>query len=91
MAGVDQNTETPELYWIDYLGTFCKVPYAAHGYAAYFSLSIMDKCWNNNIDFDTGCSIMKKCIAEIQKRFIIQHPKIKVRVVTKDGCKDVAI
>ena len=35
---------TPKLYWMDYLGTRADVPFAAHGYAMYFLLSLMDRC-----------------------------------------------
>ena len=34
---------TPKLYWIDNLGTLAEVPFAAHGYGAYFALSLLDR------------------------------------------------
>ncbi|KAJ2963835.1 hypothetical protein NUW54_g14264 [Trametes sanguinea] len=36
-------SDTPHLYWIDYLGTMSEVPFAAHGYGAYFALSLLDR------------------------------------------------
>lgn len=42
MAGYDNNNG-PELYFIDYLASCVKVPYAAHGYGGFFSLSILDR------------------------------------------------
>lgn len=45
MAGYDDETG-PELYFIDYLASCVKVPYAAHGYGGFFSLSIMDRYHN---------------------------------------------
>jgi len=33
LGGVDPRTKEPSLYWIDYLASQTKVPYAAHGYA----------------------------------------------------------
>jgi 20S proteasome alpha/beta subunit len=43
LGGYDEATSTPHLYWIDYLGTMAEVPYAAHGYGAYFALSTLDR------------------------------------------------
>lgn len=42
MAGYDDN-KGPELYFIDYLASCVKVPYATHGYGGFFSLSILDR------------------------------------------------
>lgn len=33
LGGVDPITREPSLYWLDYLASSAKVPYAAHGYA----------------------------------------------------------
>ena len=43
VAGYDLSTHEPKLYWIDYLGTMATVPFAAHGYGSYFSLSLLDR------------------------------------------------
>lgn len=43
LGGYDTATEDPHLYWMDYLGTVAEVPYAAHGYGAYFVLSLLDR------------------------------------------------
>jgi 20S proteasome alpha/beta subunit len=42
LAGYNDETG-PELYFLDYLASMVKVPYAAHGYGGFFSLSIMDR------------------------------------------------
>ena len=44
VGGYDLAEHTPNLYWIDYLGTVVEVPFAAHGYGSYFALSLLDKC-----------------------------------------------
>lgn len=41
IAGVD--AEGPSLYFLDYLASLVKMPFAVHGYGAMFTLSIMDK------------------------------------------------
>lgn len=33
LGGVDPISREPSLYWLDYLASSAKVPYAAHGYA----------------------------------------------------------
>ncbi|KAG2134114.1 nucleophile aminohydrolase [Suillus clintonianus] len=43
LGGYDTSSHTPNLYWIDYLGTVVEVPFAAHGYGAYFALSLLDR------------------------------------------------
>ena len=48
MAGYD-NLTGPELYYMDYLASSVKVPYASHGYGGYFALSILDRYHNYSI------------------------------------------
>jgi 20S proteasome subunit beta 4 len=43
VGGYDTASDTPHLYWIDYLGTLATVPFAAHGYGSYFALSLFDR------------------------------------------------
>ena len=43
LGGYDIASHDPHLYWIDYLGTMTEVPFAAHGYGAYFALSLLDR------------------------------------------------
>lgn len=42
MGGYDKENG-PELYFMDYLASSVKVPFAAHGFGGYLSLSIMDR------------------------------------------------
>nr|KAG5709609.1 hypothetical protein BaRGS_001659 [Batillaria attramentaria] len=41
IAGIDEDG--PSLYFLDYLASIIKVPFAIHGYGAMFTLSIMDR------------------------------------------------
>jgi len=43
LGGYDTATDGPHIYWIDYIGTLTKVPFAAHGYGSYFALSLLDR------------------------------------------------
>lgn len=45
-AAVEERADTggvPKLYWCDYLGTLVELPFAAHGYANYFVLGLLDR------------------------------------------------
>ena len=43
LGGYDTATDDPHLYRVDYLGTLTEVPFAAHGYGAHFTLSLLDR------------------------------------------------
>ncbi|KAG8999121.1 Proteasome subunit beta type-4 [Tulasnella sp. JGI-2019a] len=91
LGGYDVATESPKLYWIDYLGTLADVPFAAHGYGSYFALSLLDRYHNPDASLEEGLETLKRCIAEVQKRLVISLPSFKARVVDKDGVRDVPL
>ncbi|XP_015606974.1 proteasome subunit beta type-2 [Cephus cinctus] len=84
MAGYDDETG-PELYFIDYLASSIKVPYAAHGYGGFFSLTILDRYHNLDLSEEQAYVLMKKCVREIHKRLIVNLPNFKVQKISKDG------
>ena len=43
IGGYDDASKSAKLYFLDYLGSMADVPFAAHGYSAYFVLSIFDR------------------------------------------------
>ncbi|KAG7160328.1 proteasome subunit beta type-2-like [Homarus americanus] len=88
MGGVDPDTKKPELFFMDYLAASVPVKYYAFGYGGMFTLSIMDKDYTSNMNQEQAYELLKKCIAEIKRRFIINLPKFRVRVISKDGIKD---
>ncbi|XP_065843221.1 proteasome subunit beta type-2-like [Oscarella lobularis] len=84
IGGYDEH-DGAALYFMDYLGTMDKVPYAAHGYASYMTLSIMDRHYREDLTKEEAIGIIKKCIAEVQKRLVINLPKFNVHTVDKEG------
>lgn len=42
LAGYDE-TDGPGLYYMDHLSALAKAPFAAHGYGAFLTLSILDR------------------------------------------------
>ncbi|KZV80779.1 proteasome component Pre1 [Exidia glandulosa HHB12029] len=91
VGGYDVSEHEPHLYWIDYLGTMATVPFAAHGYGSYFALSLLDRYHNPSASLEEGIETLKRCIDEVQKRLIIGLGKFKVRVVDKDGVREIEI
>lgn len=81
------NGNAPALYSCDYLGTLHKLTFAAEGYAQYFVLSTLDRYWKKNLSLEEGLVVIRKCVAEIQKRLVINQPKFSIKVVDKDGIK----
>ncbi|KAI5795678.1 nucleophile aminohydrolase [Geopyxis carbonaria] len=91
VGGYDTNTARPHLYWLDYLGSQATVPYAAHGYAQYYCLSILDKHHQPDIDLETGLKLMRMCRDELTKRLPIDFKGLLVKVVDKDGVRIVEL
>ncbi|KAL8582957.1 hypothetical protein ACOMHN_006501 [Nucella lapillus] len=86
MAGVDD--EDPRLYFLDYLGSIIQVPFAVHGYGGMFTLSLLDRLYRKDMNKDEVVVLLKQCITEIQKRFLVDIPQFKVRVVAQTGVED---
>jgi len=53
-----------------------------------FTLSIMDRHYKKDMTQDEAMDLLQKCIVEIQKRFLVDSPQFKVRLVTKEGTVD---
>ncbi|GAA5832417.1 hypothetical protein JCM3766R1_003065 [Sporobolomyces carnicolor] len=87
LGGFDPTSSTPSLFWIDYLGTLGEVPYAAHGYGAYFALSTMDRWHKPDGTLEEGLELLRKCVNELETRFIVNLGEFTVRVADKDGVR----
>ena len=90
LGGYNTNSSKPELYWIDYLASCAPVPYAAHGYAQYYCLSILDKHHHPDITFEQGMKILRMCTDELKRRLPIDFKGVLVKVVDKEGVREEA-
>lgn len=90
IAGYD-DTSGPELYYMDWLASLQKIQFAAHGYGSFFSLSIMDRYYKPGLTREDALELLKKCIEEVQRRFIVRLPDFFIRIIDKDGVHDVSI
>ena len=75
----------PKLYWMDYLASMAPVPYAAHGYAQYYCLSILDKHHHPDMPLEKGLKVLRMCADELRRRMPIDYKGLEVKVVTEKG------
>ncbi|KAI0019614.1 nucleophile aminohydrolase [Xylariomycetidae sp. FL0641] len=91
LGGVDPITHKPNLFWLDYLASLAPVPYAAHGYAQYYCLSILDKHHHPDMTYVQARKVLEMCTDELKRRLPIDFKGMIVKKVTKDGVTDVEI
>uniref|UniRef100_A0A1A9ZDF5 Proteasome subunit beta n=1 Tax=Glossina pallidipes TaxID=7398 RepID=A0A1A9ZDF5_GLOPL len=85
VAGFDPKESLPELHYIDYLANAKSVKYGGQGYGGMFCASIFDRYYYDKITQAEAYEVLKKCVAEIHKRLIINLPKFHVAVVDDQG------
>uniref|UniRef100_A0A8C5LKI0 Proteasome subunit beta n=1 Tax=Leptobrachium leishanense TaxID=445787 RepID=A0A8C5LKI0_9ANUR len=66
LAGYDEH-DGPSLYYMDYLAALAKAPFAAHGYGAYLTLSILDRYYKPDLTREEALELLKKCVAEVRE------------------------
>ncbi|KAJ5839280.1 uncharacterized protein N7525_004468, partial [Penicillium rubens] len=91
LGGIDPVTEKPHLYWVDYLASLAPLPYAAHGYAQYYCLSILDKHHHPDCSLEEGLALLTLCTDELKRRLPIDYKGMLVKVVTKDGVREIPV
>ncbi|CAI5498495.1 unnamed protein product [Closterium sp. Naga37s-1] len=87
LAGFDEGVG-PSLYYLDYLATLHKVKHTAIGYCSYFVLSIFDKYYKDNMTLDEALEVVDRCIAEVRLRLLVSPPNFLVKIVDKDGARE---
>ena len=69
IGGIDDDGKA-KLFWLDYMGTMQQVGKGAHGYAGYFTSSILEDNYREGLTQEQGLAIMKKCANEMRTRFL---------------------
>jgi len=77
LGGMDPISQEPSLYWVDYLASLAPVPYAAHGYAQFYCLSILDKHHHPDINLEQGLKILEMCTDELKRRLPIDYKGVR--------------
>eukprot|EP00931_Biecheleriopsis_adriatica_P075578 TRINITY_DN49407_c0_g1_i1.p2 TRINITY_DN49407_c0_g1~~TRINITY_DN49407_c0_g1_i1.p2 ORF type:complete len:216 (+),score=51.27 TRINITY_DN49407_c0_g1_i1:65-649(+) len=89
VAGIDHDG--PHLYFMDYLASCEKVNKAAHGYGAMFTLGLLDRYWKPNLEESEAIDIIRKCIKELETRFIVDLGKYKCKIVDSKGVREIKL
>jgi 20S proteasome subunit beta 4 len=68
-----------------------EVPFAAQGYGAMFTMGLMDRFHRPDMNLEEGLDLLRKCVDELKKRFIVDLGTWKVRVIDRQGIKEVTL
>ena len=85
LASNPSQSSSPKLYWIDHLAAMVELPFAVQGYASYFCTSLLDRHWREGMSQDEVMALLKLCLDELKVRFIVNFPKLAIRIIRKDG------
>mmetsp|Transcript_9843 Transcript_9843/g.8853 ORF Transcript_9843/g.8853 Transcript_9843/m.8853 type:complete len:233 (-) Transcript_9843:177-875(-) len=88
-AGFDLDTNEPSLYWFDYFGSMARPNATAQGLCSYFLLSLFDRHWKKGMDLNDGLELVKLCIDQLQKRYVIKTSAFIIKIVDKDGVRQI--
>lgn len=81
----------PQLFWLDYLAAMQQMPYAAHGYAAFFCMSLMDRHWRAGMTVEEACDLLRMCMREMKTRFIANAYEYTVKIVDNEGVREIDV
>ena len=85
IGGFDEQSKTTSLFYMDYLASLVEIPYAAHGYGAMFTLSLLDRHYREDLTQEEAEELLVKCILEVQKRLIINLPAFSYYFIDANG------
>lgn len=78
LGSYDAKKSKPSLHWVDYLAASVELPYAAHGYASYYVLSLLDRHHRPDLTLEEGLELTKLCVEEIKRRIPLDFKGIQV-------------
>lgn len=85
LVGGYDLTSGPELHYIDYLGNSVPVRYGGHGAAMNFCTPILEEFYKPDMDTQAAYDVIKKCVIELYKRFVINLRNIDLFLISKNG------
>ena len=72
---------------MDYLASLHELTRAAHGYAAHFTLGLLDRFYKKDLTEEEGINIIRLCIAELAIRFLANRTGFVIKIVDKNGVR----
>ena len=90
-SSTEEIKGTPHLYYLDYLGSLCEVPFTAQGYCSHMLYGLWDSIWKRDMDYDDGIRMLLASIKHMQKRFIVAQNNWIAKIITKDGIRRIDI
>ncbi|KAK9764999.1 Proteasome subunit beta type-4 [Basidiobolus ranarum] len=91
LIGGCNEKEGPSLHWIDYLGAYTSVPFASHGYGAFYLMSLFDRFHRPDINTEEAKVLVQKCIEELKRRFIVNLPNFSIKIIDREGIRDLDV
>lgn len=89
LAGFDEG-EGASLYFIDYLSSMQKLPFACHGYAGHFLLGLLDRVYKPDLTEAEALEVIQQCIRQLQTRLVLSQNKFTIKVVDRNGIRILA-
>ncbi|XP_013191951.1 proteasome subunit beta type-2 [Amyelois transitella] len=77
-----------QLYTMDFMAASVRVPFATHGFGGILCMGILDRFYKPTLSEPEAYEVIKTCISEIQQRLFLNLPNFQVKVVSKDGIKE---
>ncbi|KAH8412730.1 hypothetical protein KR009_004973, partial [Drosophila setifemur] len=77
----------PELHFIDTYGSSMRIPYGGHGSGINFCGPILNEFYKPLLDQREAYGLLQKCVAEIQKRLVINLRNFDVFLMNKMGIR----
>ena len=87
IGGVEKETGSPSLYFIDYLAACAQLNYGAQGVGGRFVAATLDCHWKAGLSLEEGIKLARACMKEMRMRMTISPARFYVKVITKDGIK----
>ncbi|XP_033170041.1 probable proteasome subunit beta type-2 [Drosophila mauritiana] len=75
----------PELHYMDYFGNSVPVRYGGHGIGINFCTPIIEEFYKPDMDTQAAYDVIKKCVIELYKRFVINLRNFDLFLINKEG------
>ena len=83
IIGGYEEKKGPSLFFMDYLASIHELSRCAHGYAAHFTLGLLDRFYKQNLTEEEGVEIIHRCINELETRFLVNRTGFVIKIVDK--------